>query len=152
MAHLFIYGTLQDKEVCEKVLGHQVSDTSFTAATLADFTVLKVAHVSYPCLVACAGALTTGYWLEGLTDTDIMVLDRFEGVNYRRVGVEIMIGKGTEQRCVSTDVYQPVTPLETDGPWCLSDWQRTGKQDFLALDFDADGIRVPPSSHPSPSS
>ena len=137
---LFIYGTLRDREVCEKVLGRAVSGDDMTPATAADFAIFKVAHVSYPCLLPSTGASAVGACLSGLSQQDIARLDRFEGVNYTRVPITITRADGRSLIC---DYYQPNETLQTDGPWDLALWQQHGKKAFLDRDFDLDGVRVP---------
>lgn len=140
MADLFIYGTLRDRDVCEKVLGRSVSADDITPATAADFAIFKVADVSYPCLLPREGAIAEGARLSGLSAHDIAILDRFEGVNYRRVPIAIIVADGT---ALQSEYYQPNDALQTDGAWDLALWQKQGKQAFLSRDFDLAGVRVP---------
>lgn len=140
MADLFIYGTLRDREVCEKVLGRAVSADDITPASAADFAIFKVANVSYPCLLPAQGETAMGARLSGLSAQDVAVLDRFEGVNYSRVPIAITLADGSAMIC---DYYQPNDALQTDGAWDLALWQNDGKQAFLNRDFDLGGVRTP---------
>lgn len=139
MAHLFIYGTLRDNEVCEKVLGRTVLPTSLTPAYAKDYAIFKVADVSYPCLLPEKGTCAQGFILSDLTDEDLQILDRFEGENYKRVPIEVHVG----DEVMISHYYQPNQKLQTDGAWDLSVWRQEAKADFLALDFNHEGIRVP---------
>lgn len=140
MMDLFIYGTLRDRDVCEKVLGRPVSGDDISPATATNFAIFKVADVSYPCLLPVAGATAIGARLSGLSEQDIAILDRFEGVNYRRVPIAISLGDGSH---VMSEYYQPNDALQTDGAWDLALWQQEGKQSFLSRDFALSGVRVP---------
>jgi gamma-glutamylcyclotransferase (GGCT)/AIG2-like uncharacterized protein YtfP len=139
MSHLFIYGTLRDHEVCEKVLGRHVSPDDLTEAYALDFATFKVADVSYPCLLPEAGGRAKGCLLTGLSERDLALLDKFEGANYTRVPIEIICGDEAQM----AEYYQPNQKLQTDGAWDLATWQRDGKGDFLALDFNIEGVRAP---------
>ena len=139
MAHLFIYGTLRDREVCEKVLGRAVSDADLRPAFAQGFATHKVADVSYPCLLPSLGAKAYGFILSNLSDDDIGTLDLFEGVNYRRVPIEVTSGDET----IMSEYYRPNELLQTDGVWDLAIWQKEGKAAFLGEDFKAEGIRIP---------
>ena len=140
MADLFIYGTLRDREVCEKVLGRAVLADDMTPASAANFAIFKVAHVSYPCLLPVSGATAIGALLSGLSAQDMAILDRFEGVNYTRMPITIRLADGSE---VISDYYQPNEALQTDGAWDLALWQKEGKQAFLDRDFNLGGVRAP---------
>ena len=139
MADLFIYGTLRDRDVCEKVLGRPVLMTDFSPAFAQDFAIFKVADVSYPCLLPHEGSQAHGALLSNLSDDDIAILDRFEGVNYRRVPVRVHCDNGF----VTSQYYRPNEALQTDGLWDLVQWQKDGKEAFLAQDFNHQGIRIP---------
>lgn len=139
MADLFIYGTLRDQEVCEKVLGRPVLESDLSPAFAQDFATFKVADVSYPCLLPQKGAQAHGFVLSGLSADDIARLDLFEGVNYRRVAIEVTVG----DKFVLSEYYRPNEVLQTDGAWDLAIWQKEGKAAFLGQDFDPEGIRIP---------
>ena len=139
MADLFIYGTLRDRDVCEKVLGRPVPITDLSPAFAQDFAILKVADVSYPCLLPHEGSKAHGALLSNLTQDDIAILDKFEGVNYHRVSVRVQCDDGF----ITSQYYRPNDALQTDGLWDLAQWQKDGKEAFLAQDFNHQGIRIP---------
>lgn len=139
MASLFIYGTLQDADVCEAVLGRTVAQGDITPAEAPGFAIYQVANTSYPCLLPATGQIAKGALLSNLTADDLALLDQFEGVNYARTLLDVMVA-GT---CVTTDYYQPQNNLETDGGWDFARWLATGKQTFLARDFNLNGVRKP---------
>ena len=68
MADLFIYGTLRDRDVCEKVLGRPVDASALQPAMAPDFAIFKVATVSYPCLLPLKDAMAEGALLSGLSE------------------------------------------------------------------------------------
>lgn len=137
--NLFIYGTLRDKQVREMVLGRPVAASDLTKAYAPDFASFKVADVAYPCLLPTKGQIAEGLLLTGLSDDDIARLDTFEGVNYKRVPLSIMVGDKVQE----SYYYQPNDSLQTEGEWDLAQWQKHGKAAFLGDDFDPKGIRIP---------
>ena len=139
MATLFIYGTLRDREVCERVLARPVALSDLAPATAPDFAIYRVAGAHYPCLLSQKGAMATGSLLTGLDDTDIGKLDQFEGENYQRASL-VVLCDGMQ---VTTQYYQPNETLSTDGPWDLGAWQQSGKNAFLQRDFNLSGVRSP---------
>ena len=140
MNQLFIYGTLRDREICEAVLSRTVKANDMIEASAPDFAIYKVADVHYPCLLPETGKVAVGALLTGLSDDDLALLDQFEGVNYTRKPIRIMV----DGKDVETQYYQPNEALRTDGAWSLAQWQKQGKADFLGRDFHKEGVRVPP--------
>lgn len=141
MAHLFIYGTLCDREVSEAVLGRSILVQDMIPCHAPDFAVYKVADVAYPCLLAQKGAQAEGFLLTGLSEEDIAKLDLFEGPNYTRTPLAIT---GDDLALVShSEYYKPHEALQTDGPWDFSKWQREEKAAFLSQDFNLQGVRAP---------
>ena len=140
MNQLFIYGTLRDRDICEAVLLRAVAPDDMIAASAPDFAIYKVADVHYPCLLPADGQVAVGALLTGLSDEDLALLDQFEGVNYSRKPIGILVD-GKE---IETQYYQPNKMLRTDGAWSLAQWQKQGKADFLGRDFHKNGVRVPP--------
>ena len=139
MSHLFIYGTLRDRDVCEKVLGRPVDASALQPATAPDFAIFKVAKVSYPCLLPVKDAMAEGALLSGLSEAELQRLDLFEGVNYQRTACQVL----TDGKAIETQYYKPKETLITDGSWSLSAWQKEGKDSFLSRDFNLGGVRVP---------
>ena len=139
MADLFIYGTLRDRDICEKVLGRHVDNADLSPAIVHNYAAFKVAKVSYPCLLPHQGGRAEGFYFENLTDADLAKLDLFEGVNYTRTPLRIMV----DGKQVISAYYKPDSNLQTDGFWTLETWQKQGKAAFLGDDFNHQGIRLP---------
>ena len=141
MAHLFIYGTLCDQEVCEKVLGRPVPAHDMIPCHAPDFAVYKVAEVAYPCLLTKKGAVATGFLLTGLSEADLAKLDLFEGPNYTRTRLALICDKADMPS--HSEYYKPHEALQTDGPWDFRKWQTQEKAAFLSQDFNLQGVRAP---------
>lgn len=84
---VFAYGSLMFPEVCEAVIGRA---PAWSTAHLEGWFASSVAGALYPALVPRAAAVTDGLLLEGISETEIEMLDRYEGPGFRRtrVGVE----------------------------------------------------------------
>jgi hypothetical protein len=126
---LFAYGTLRDPEVRRLVLGHEIAPESVFAATAPDCQVVFFPGRTYPALRGKAGATADGTLLTRLTSVDIELLDRFEGPEYLRQPVNLIVS-GTS---AVADVYWPAIDLPTAAePWRLETWQERYKAAFLA--------------------
>ena len=138
--NLFCYGTLISSVVREKVLGDQ-QRLLVQKAYLHGFTVMKVARTNYPVLIKAAeGQIALGTLLSGLTNIELSILDRFEGVNYSRETRVVLAEDGSR---VNSFVYLPNKFLETAGKWNFEDWESVGLTLFLSHDFNLAGIRSP---------
>ncbi|EGG10883.1 uncharacterized protein MELLADRAFT_115309 [Melampsora larici-populina 98AG31] len=93
---LFTYGTLMNIPILERVLGRTVDDLKFMPAILLNHSRLKLLDADYPAAVPVSTAksilgrgLTAeesevhGRLIIGLTPTDLLRLDRFEGEGER---------------------------------------------------------------------
>ena len=137
---LFIYGTLQDAEVMQAVIGRTIPLTAQQEGIAPFFKIMKVKHVQYPCLVEGDDSdVADGVVVSGLSAEELQILDRFEGENYHRVAIDVI----AKCRLVKTQAYMPRQPLETDGPWQLAEWQAHNRAQFLSQDFNLAGVRPP---------
>ncbi len=140
MPDLFFYGTLRDALVRERVIGRAGALQDLRSATLSDFAVRRVRGTAYPMLVAEEGARAEGIVMIGLVYDEIARLDRFEGVNYRRVAGDVMLGDGWS----SVEFYLPSRPLPQDkDPWVFEQWQREDRDRFFHRDFNLEGVKPP---------
>ena len=137
---LFIYGTLQDAEVMQVVIGRTIPLTAQQEGIAPFFKIMKVKHVQYPCLVEGDDSdVADGVVVSGLSAEELQILDRFEGENYHRVAIDVI----AKCRLVQTQAYMPCQALETDGPWQLAEWQAHNRAQFLSQDFNLAGVRPP---------
>jgi gamma-glutamylcyclotransferase (GGCT)/AIG2-like uncharacterized protein YtfP len=87
--HLFVYGSLMDREVLEGVIGHAHRGQRLRAR-LNGYEKVAVAGWDYPALVPRAEAHTEGVLITDLSEPDLQRLDRYEEVTegvYRRAAV-----------------------------------------------------------------
>ena len=146
MSHtLFVYGTLRHPEVRRAVLKEDVPASHCIQAFLAGHAVMAVAGTHYPLIEARPKQAdiedVEGLILTGLTDAQIDALDRFEGADYRRFEVQVVLADGTHRQ---SDIYRTINPLKTDGPWVYDKWLAAGGLEaFLADELDPDGVKRP---------
>lgn len=126
---LFIYGTLQDVDVLGTVLGRPVAVASLARAAAPGFRVVFHPGRVYPALVASRNDEAPGLLLDDLSQLDLAVLDAYEGAEYRREPIAILVG-GIPRRA---DAYLPVAAIPATAPaWSLADWTTMHKPAVLA--------------------
>jgi len=127
---LFVYGTLRDRDVLSRVLG-RVPGTTLEARA-PDCRVVYYPGRSYPALVRGEpGVAAEGLLLTDLNAPDFEVLDAFEGDEYVRGPIEIIVNGALG----TADVYWPVAAIAADAAgWSLADWTARHKAAFLATE------------------
>ncbi len=89
--HIFTYGSLMFPEIWQRVVrGNYVSAT----ATLPGFARYALADDTYPGMVAQANATVEGVLYYDVAPQDLAALDAFEGSEYRREDVNVVIESG----------------------------------------------------------
>lgn len=117
---LFVYGTLRDDDVLAAVLGHAVDGGCAKAATAVGYQALCYPGRTYPALVPSSGATAMGQLLSDLTATDLVRLDAFEGDEYLRVRITVLVG-ATFQLALA---YLPTIDIADDSAtWSLEYWR-----------------------------
>lgn len=89
--HIFTYGSLMFPEIWQRVVcGNYRSAT----ATLPGFARYALADDTYPGMVAQAKAVVEGLLYYDVAPPDLAALDAFEGREYRREKVNVVIESG----------------------------------------------------------
>lgn len=89
--HIFTYGSLMFPEIWQRVVrGNYRSAT----ATLPGFARYALADDTYPGMVAQAEAVVEGVLYYDVAPPDLAALDAFEGREYRREKVNVVIESG----------------------------------------------------------
>jgi gamma-glutamylcyclotransferase (GGCT)/AIG2-like uncharacterized protein YtfP len=123
---LFVYGTLRDPDLLGGVLGRPAAGLRAAAP---GFAVLHYPGRIYPALVRRAGAAAPGLVLNDLSPFELDLLDAFEGDEYRREIIPVMIGEELHEAFV----YIPAAVVPADSPaWTLEGWQIEHKTRVLA--------------------
>ena len=129
-ADLFVYGTLMEDRVVERVLGRPFART--LPALLPDYRRFRVAGQTYPGVAPAPGRSVAGL-LVADAGAHLAALDRFEGPPYQRRPLEVVCG--SETRPCFAYVLRPEYPgLFTDEDWDFGDFLASGDLErFLAL-------------------
>jgi gamma-glutamylcyclotransferase (GGCT)/AIG2-like uncharacterized protein YtfP len=126
---LFVYGTLRDRDVLALVLGHAPGTT--LEARAPDCRVVFYPGRSYPALLRGRDGAAEGLLLTDLSEPDFAVLDAFEGDEYVRGPIEIIVNGAPG----TVDVYWPIAAIAADAAgWSLADWTARHKAAFLAAE------------------
>ncbi len=126
---LFVYGTLQDADVLAAVLGRPVDIAALRPASAPDFKAVAYPGRVYPALVPCPGTTAPGLLIGGLDPLDLAVLDAFEGEEYRRTTITIVL----DENAVQAQAYLPVIAIPAIAPaWSLYHWSTAHKPQVIA--------------------
>jgi gamma-glutamylcyclotransferase (GGCT)/AIG2-like uncharacterized protein YtfP len=127
---LFVYGTLQDADVLRVILGRELLASDMPAAVAPGFRAVRFPGRVYPALIARADETAPGRVLLNLSHDDLAQLDAFEGDEYRRGEIGVVLADGREARAF---VYVTVADdLDLTDPWSLADWVATHKAQMMA--------------------
>jgi len=92
LSRLFCYGTLCLPEIMHQVVGRRILPVK---AGLRDYASYAVRNRHYPAAVPAAGSSISGLLYSGLTARELALLDRYEGIEYRRLRVVVTVDGGT---------------------------------------------------------
>jgi len=127
---VFVYGSLLFSDVFEAVTG---ASPPRTEARLAGYARYRLRGETYPAIVPEPGAETLGAVYRGVTRAVLGRLDRFEGEEYLRTRVEVVLASGDR---VTAHAYV-LDPLEhrrlEPEPWDPEHFDRTHRATFAAL-------------------
>jgi len=137
---LFVYGTLRDPDLLAGVLNRPLRADRMLPATAPGFAALHYPNRIYPALVRRPGATAEGLVLTDLTPFEKDLLDAFEGAEYRRQIIPVMIAEELHEAFA----YLPAIAIPADAPaWTLSTWQINHKPRVLLSErAGADEIRL----------
>lgn len=128
---LFVYGTLRDPELLAAVLGRTLPPQAVHAARAPGFRAVRYPGRIYPALLPAPGAAASGLLLLGLTPFEFDLRDAFEGDEYRRAPIAVML----EEELHEADAYLPAVAIPAAAPdWSLERWQVEHKPRVLSAD------------------
>ena len=128
---LFVYGTLRDPDLITAVLGRALRPGRVHAARAPGLCAVHYPGRVYPALVRRPGAAADGLVLTDITAFERDLLDAFEGEEYRRGPVPVMIAEELHE----ADAYLPAIAVPREAPdWDLGRWQQAHKAAVLAAD------------------
>lgn len=128
---LFVYGTLQDADVLAAVLGWVVELTSLHRAIAPGYRATAYPRRVYPGLVVSPGDAAPGHVIHDLLPLDLAALDAFEGDEYVRGTIEVLIDGQRAQ----AQTYLPTITMSALAPvWSLSDWTSRHKPSVITAE------------------
>jgi len=127
---VFFFGTLADREVLERLLGHPVPAARLRPARLPGFRVVRARGTPYPVLVTDPAAAAQGVLLTDAAAEDIRRIDFYECDEYRAELREVEAGGRRRPAWVFVHREEVLDP--DDVPWDPRAWARTHKARLLA--------------------
>ena len=126
--NLFVYGTLLDEEIMQRVCG-----TSFTGiqAVLSGYRCRKVVNQRYPAIRPCPSEQVAGMLYLDVSASVLKALDRYEGDQYQRCSLQV---DTASERDVSAEVYVLTTGnahLLSAETWDLGTFLTRDKPSYL---------------------
>ena len=125
---LFVYGTLRDADVLALAVGRVVVPAQSRPAMVQGCEVVVFPGRRFPAIRRAAGGVAEGVLIAGLDAGDMVALDHFEGEEYARQAIDLIVNGCT----VIGDVYWPSSEIGPGTPWCFEDWLAHHKAGFLA--------------------
>jgi len=128
---LFVYGTLRDADLLAGVLARPLDAAAMPAAVAPGFRAVHYPGRVYPALRRAPGSAAEGLVLIDLTPFERDLLDAYEGDEYRRTLIPVMIGEELHEAFA----YLPVIAVPAAAPaWSLARWQAEHKPRHLAAE------------------
>src|SRR5688572_17362980 len=115
---LFCYGTLCVPEIMRQVIGREAPAIP---AVLEDYACHLVRDKYYPAAVPATGCSATGLLYSGLTQNELLLLDRYEGAEYRRLRVSVTTDEGRQARAWVYIIRPQYTARLSDQQFNLED-------------------------------
>ncbi len=129
VAPLFVYGTLRDRDLLAPVLGRALNPLQLLPAVAPGFQAVNYPGRVYPALIRAPGAAAEGLLLLDLTAFERDLLDAFEGEEYRRASIPVIV----DVELHVADAYLPTVAVKPDAAqWTLDSWQAAHKPAVLA--------------------
>ncbi|MEQ1899568.1 MAG: gamma-glutamylcyclotransferase family protein [Devosia sp.] len=125
---LFVYGTLRDPDLLAGVLARPLNARAMLAASAPGLRAVHYPGRAYPALVRAPGDAAIGLVLTDLTAFERDLLDAFEGEEYHRRPIPVMIGEELHE----ADAYLPAIAIGAGAEaWTLESWQAAHKPRVL---------------------
>ncbi len=129
---LFFFGSLQDDDLFEIVIGRPSSAFNRSQAVLRDHVVERLREFPYPRLVRAPGQVVNGTLVGGLEHWEIERTSFYETSEYDLLTLTVETDTGpVDAGCfIATDTQE--TMAETGRPWSIDDWRRQAKAVAMA--------------------
>lgn len=127
---LFVYGTLMDQDVLNRVVGRPVPASRIGAAFVDGYRRVYVRDSYFPILIEAEGGSVEGRLITSLGAQAVQRLTRFEGRQFqlKRLTVRLAHGRTAEAEC-----FLPVGGVAaTNEDWDPETWRRRHKRAYLS--------------------
>lgn len=124
--HVFVYGSLMFDEVWSRVVDGRYSSVG---ATLKGYRRHAVRDETYPAVMPKLDAVVQGLVYLDVSKADLLRLDAFEGVEYRRESAQVLDDQG---QCIDAQFYLWLLPERAlDQDWDLNHFKVEGLARFM---------------------
>jgi len=127
---LFAYGTLMCPDIMQEVSGHDVRPVP---AVLHNHQRLSIIGEDYPGIIHQHGSHVDGLLYSGINEPVWRRLDRFEGEQYRRMAVTVLLEDGTQTTAQTYLIHPSFQSLLSDQEWDFAAFLAHGKARFRRL-------------------
>jgi gamma-glutamylcyclotransferase (GGCT)/AIG2-like uncharacterized protein YtfP len=126
--HCFTYGSLMWADIMARVCGHEFAGEP---ATLAGHRRHPVRGQDYPGLRPDTGGVVPGKLYRDVTEAAWERLDTFEGAEYERVDIVVMLADGSTLPAQVYAFRDEFTQRLLPGDWDAEAFEREGRARFL---------------------
>jgi gamma-glutamylcyclotransferase (GGCT)/AIG2-like uncharacterized protein YtfP len=133
---LFCYGTLCVPEIMHQIVGRKVLPVK---ASLRNYACYGVRNRHYPAAVYATGESISGMLYTGLTARELALLDRYEGIEYRRLRVGVTMHDGKQAQSWVYVLRPQYASDLSDERWSLEEFIKTQAENYwkaLAAEWD----------------
>ena len=128
MPHLFVYGTLMVEEVASRVIAGRYRHAP---ATLPGYARWKIKGEEYPGIARAPESSVAGVVWFDVTASDLARLDAFEGEEYDRAEVQVLVAGGARLAAAVYRVRDSHLHRLDDSEWDRDHFERLGLSRFM---------------------
>ncbi len=124
---LFVYGTLTFSEILSKLLGKKHVSIP---GLLENYKIKKFSNAEYPGIIADQNSNVSGKIIFGINEQDILILDAYEGVMYKR---NILTVKASSKKynCQVYVVDNNYRKRLSEEPWCPLNFRNNSLSSYI---------------------
>lgn len=124
---LFCYGTLCFPEIMWQITGRKITPVE---ATLREYACYVVRNQNYPAAAPSPGSSIKGLLYSGLSARELALLDRYEGLEYRRLRVSVTTGVERQAQAWVYVLRPRYGSRLSDKLWNLEEFIRTQAENY----------------------
>ena len=128
MNNLFVYGTLMNEEVLTSLLKCNFKKKR---ALLSGYGCFSVSGKNYPAIRPERESVVTGVLINNLTLQHLEILDKFEGVFYQRITVEVEANDNNKHQCETYTFKPEYYNLLTKTGWSNENFRKIHMKSFI---------------------